>query len=258
MMNRRQALRTLTLATAAAAVSRGWVTRADAQEGAQLVPPPAPSHGANAPFSLGPLPFPPEALEPHIDSQTMELHYGMHHAAYVNNLNKAVSAYPELASKSVEDLIRDLNALPEDIRVAVRNNGGGHANHTLFWNSLSPQGGGEPDGRLGKAIRKDLGGFSDFEDAMTRAALSVFGSGWAWLSLDSDAKLLVESMPNQDSPLMFGRTPLFGIDVWEHAYYLKYQNRRGEYVRAIWNVINWPAIEQRYADLVGGSMPPEA
>ncbi len=258
MMNRRQAIRTLTLATAAAAVSRGWVTRADSEEGAPLVPPPAPSPGSAEPFSLGPLPYPPEALEPHLDTQTMELHYGMHHAAYVNNLNKAIAAYPDLASKSVEELIRDLNALPEDIRTAVRNSGGGHSNHTLFWNSLSPQGGGEPHGALGDAIRKQLGGFPDFEDAMTRAALSVFGSGWAWLSVDGEGKLLVEALPNQDSPLMFGRTPLFGMDVWEHAYYLKYQNRRGEYVRALWNVIHWPAIEQRHADLIGGSVPPDA
>lgn len=249
MLSRREAIRTITLTSAAALAARLGIGAARAQtDGAPLVPPPAPSAPAAAPFALGPLPYAPEALEPHIDAATMQIHYGKHHAAYVNNLNKAVAAYPALQSLSVDALIRDLDALPEDIRITVRNNGGGHANHTLFWNCLSPDGGGEPDGPLAEAIQAELGGFAAFKDALNRAALSVFGSGWAWLSRDADGHLLVEALPNQDSPLMFGRTPLFGIDVWEHAYYLMYQNRRAEYVQAIWNVIHWPAVSQNYAD----------
>lgn len=250
MMTRRQALRAVSVSSLAAVAARWLPGRARAQtDGAPLVPQPPPTHSSDAPFTLGPLPYGPEDLEPHIDAATMSLHYGKHHAAYVNNLNKAIAAYPALASMSVEDLIRDLNALPEDIRMTVRNNGGGHANHTLFWNTLSPNGGGQPEGALAEAIDAQLGGFDSFKDALTRASLSVFGSGWSWLSLDAEKNLVVESLPNQDSPIMFGRTPLFGIDVWEHAYYLKYQNRRGEYVKAIWNVVNWPAISARYAEL---------
>ncbi|HMP76559.1 MAG TPA: superoxide dismutase [Kiritimatiellia bacterium] len=249
MFSRREVLRTLTLTSAAALAGRFGIGRAQAQtDGAPLVPPPAPSSATSHPFTLGPLPYAPEDLEPHIDTATMEIHYGKHHAAYVNNLNKAIGAYPDLMDHSVDALIRDLNALPEDIRIAVRNNGGGHANHTLFWNCLSPTGGGEPEGPLADAIQTELGGFDSFKDALSRAALTVFGSGWAWLSRDADGHLLVEALPNQDSPLMFGRTPLFGIDVWEHAYYLKYQNRRAEYVKAIWNVINWQAVGQNYID----------
>ena len=245
MLNRREMLRTLTFTTLAASVARWLPGSARGQDGAPLVPPPATARG-EGPFALGPLPYAPEALEPHIDAQTMEIHYGKHHAAYVNNLNKAVAAYPDLARRSVDELITDLNALPEDIRVAVRNNGGGHANHTLFWNSLSPNGGGEPQGALAEAIQKDLGGFADFRDALTRASMTVFGSGWSWLALDADGKLLVESLPNQDSPLMFGRKPIFGIDVWEHAYYLKYQNRRPDYVNTWWNVVNWDKAAANY------------
>lgn len=253
MMTRRQALLAASLSSIAAVAARWMPGTARAQsDGAPLVPQPPPTLSTSASYSLGPLPYGPEDLEPHIDAATMTIHYGKHHAAYVNNLNKAVSAHPDLAALSVEDLIRDLNALPEDIRVAVRNNGGGHANHTLFWNTLSPAGGGEPSGALAEAIDRQLGGFEAFKDALTRAALSVFGSGWAWLSLDAEKNLVVESLPNQDSPLMFGRTPLFGIDVWEHAYYLKYQNRRGEYVKAIWNIVNWPAIDARYVELTAG------
>ncbi len=250
MHTRREALRTLSLASAAAVaaplLSSGVPAQLNEPPVAPPVSPSAIPDPAGGLFTLAPLPYEPEALEPHIDTTTMSIHYGKHHAAYVNNLNKAIAAYPAFAGTSVEELIRDLNALPEDIRVTVRNNGGGHANHTLFWNTLSPIGGGVPEGALGAAIEEQLGGFDAFKDALTRAALSVFGSGWAWLSLDSDGRLLVESLPNQDSPIMFGRTPLFGIDVWEHAYYLKYQNRRAEYVKAIWNVINWPAIDSLY------------
>lgn len=252
MLSRRDALRALTL-TSVAAVAARWIpgsAHAQSNDGAPLIPPPPATPSGGYPFSLGPLPFPPEALEPHIDTRTMELHYGKHHAAYVNNLNKAISAYPDLASRSVSELIRDLDALPEDIRTAVRNNGGGHANHTLFWNSLRPAAEGEPEGQLAKAIHSELGGFNDFKDALSSAAMSVFGSGWAWLSLDADGKLQVESLPNQDSPLMFGRKPILGIDVWEHAYYLKYQNRRAEYVKEIWSVIDWPAVSLRYSDAI--------
>lgn len=250
MLSRREALRAIALTSVATVVSR-WLpgtARAQSAEGAPLVSPPPSTASTGAPFSLGPLPFAPNALEPYIDTQTMELHYGKHHAAYVNNLNKALSAYPDLASKTVTELISDLDALPEDIRTAVRNNGGGHANHTLFWNSLRPAAEGGPDGDLAKAIKSELGGFDEFQDALTRAAMAVFGSGWAWLSLNSDGKLLVEALPNQDSPLLYGRKPMLGIDVWEHAYYLKYQNRRAEYVKQIWNVLDWPAISLRYSD----------
>lgn len=254
MLTRRAALRAFTFTTLAAVAGR-WLpdsARAEEGSGAQLVPPPPASTGGG-PFTLGPLPFAPDALEPYIDTRTMEIHYGKHHAAYVNNLNKAISAYPDLAGRSVQDLIRDLDALPEDIRTAVRNNGGGHANHTLFWNSLAPAADSKPEGALAAAIESELGGFDSFKDAFTRAALSTFGSGWAWLSLNSDGKLLVESLPNQDSPLMFGRTPILGVDVWEHAYYLKYQNVRGKYVKAIWNILDWPAISARYEDAMKGT-----
>jgi Fe-Mn family superoxide dismutase len=253
MLTRREALRLFSVGSVAAVASEWLTYHANALSQSALdvasdATRPATLTGDL--FTLAPLPYEPEALEPYIDAMTMSIHYGKHHAAYVNNLNKAIAAYPALAGHSVEDLIRDLNALPEDIRISVRNNGGGHANHTLFWKTLSPTGGGAPDGALGAAIDAELGGFEAFRDALTRAALSVFGSGWAWLSLDSDGRLLVESLPNQDSPIMFGRTPLFGIDVWEHAYYLKYQNRRAEYVNAIWNVINWPAVESIYVAAV--------
>ncbi len=250
MLNRREALRAITFTTLAAATSR-WLpgdARAQSSDGAPLVPPPPSSATANAPFSLPPLPFAFNALEPHIDARTMEIHHDKHHAAYVNNLNKAVENHPDLASKSVEELIANLDAIPEEIRTTVRNNGGGHANHTLFWNSLQPANNNEPESALAKAIRADLGGIKDFKAALTQAAMSTFGSGWAWLSLNADGKLVVESLPNQDSPLMFGRKPIFGIDVWEHAYYLNYQNRRADYVAAIWNVIDWPAVSLRYSD----------
>ncbi|MCS6772250.1 MAG: superoxide dismutase [Kiritimatiellae bacterium] len=246
-MTRREAIRAATFG-ALAAVAALRSPRAVAQtDGTPLVPP-APPPTPPGPFSLGPLPYPPEALEPHIDAMTMSIHYGKHHAAYVNNLNRAISQYPHLAGRSLEDLLQNLDELPDDIRTAVRNNGGGHANHTLFWKTLSPSGGGLPGGALMEAIESQLGGFEAFKDALTRAALSVFGSGWAWLSLDSENRLVVESLPNQDSPLMFGRKPLFGIDVWEHAYYLKYQNRRAEYVAAVWNIVNWPAVEANYTE----------
>jgi Fe-Mn family superoxide dismutase len=196
--------------------------------------------------SLPDLPYPHDALEPHIDSRTMEIHHGKHHNTYVTNLNKALGAHPELQAKSVEDLISDLNSVPEAIRTAVRNNGGGHANHSMFWPSMKKGGGGEPSGDLAAAIDKALGSFSAFKEQFSNAATTRFGSGWAWLSMDSGGSLVVESTPNQDNPLTEGRVPILGLDVWEHAYYLNYQNRRPDYIAAFWNVVNWDAVADRY------------
>ena len=196
-------------------------------------------------YSLPELPYADEALEPHIDSQTMQIHHTKHHQAYITKVNDAIAG-TDLESKSIEDLVSDLNVVPENIRNVVRNNGGGHANHSLFWTVLSPNGGGNPEGELMAAIDSDLGGFDKFKEAFSGAAATRFGSGWAWLSVDG-GKLLVESSPNQDSPLMEGRTPILGLDVWEHAYYLKYQNRRPDYVAAFFNVITWQEVAQRFA-----------
>ncbi len=197
-------------------------------------------------YTVPELPYPKNALEPHIDAQTMEIHHDKHHAAYVTNLNKALEG-SGVAEQSIEDLCRNISSVPEKIRTAVRNNGGGHANHSLFWQIMSPQGGGEPTGPLAEAIKNELGGFAAFKEAFANAGATRFGSGWAWLSVDKGGKLLVESTPNQDNPYMEGRTPILGMDVWEHAYYLKYQNRRPEYIAAFWNVIDWNAVGQRYA-----------
>jgi len=190
------------------------------------------------------LPYAFDALEPHIDAQTMQIHHGKHHQAYINNLNAALEAHPDLQAKSVEDLIKDLNALPEAIRTAVRNNGGGHANHSLFWTLMAPNAGGAPTGKAADAINGAFGSFDTFKEQFGKAATTRFGSGWAWL-VSSSGKLVIESTANQDSPIMEGKKPLFGIDVWEHAYYLKYQNRRPDYVAAWWNVINWAEINKR-------------
>jgi len=192
------------------------------------------------------LPYATNALEPHIDATTMEIHHGRHHNTYVTNLNNALKSAPELESKSVEDLISDLNAVPESIRTAVRNNGGGHANHSLFWKTISPSGGGQPSGALASAIDSELGGFDKFKETFAAAATTRFGSGWAWLALGKDGKLKVYSLPNQDSPIMEGDTPLLGLDVWEHAYYLKYQNKRPDYIAAFWNVVDWNAVGAIY------------
>src|SRR5688572_18759974 len=196
-------------------------------------------------YTLPPLPYPNNALEPHIDAKTMEIHHDKHHNAYVTNLNKALEGRG-LPEQSIEDLCRNIEKIPEDIRTAVRNNGGGHANHSMFWTIMSPNGGGKPGGELAKAIDSELGGFDKFKEQFTNAAITRFGSGWAWLSVEKSGKLVVESTPNQDSPYMIGKTPILGVDVWEHAYYLNYQNRRPDYVAAFWNVIDWKAVENRY------------
>ncbi|KPC74512.1 superoxide dismutase [Laceyella sacchari] len=197
-----------------------------------------------AKFELPALPYAFDALEPHIDAQTMEIHHDRHHATYVNNLNAALEGV-EVSATSVEALIANLDALPENVRTAVRNNGGGHANHSLFWEILSPNGGGEPTGEVAQAIKDTFGDFDSFKKQFTDAATKRFGSGWAWLVV-KDGKLAVTSTPNQDSPLMEGATPILGLDVWEHAYYLKYQNKRPAYIEAFWNVVNWEEVNKRY------------
>jgi Fe-Mn family superoxide dismutase len=198
------------------------------------------------PFTLPPLPYAPESLEPHIDKMTMEIHHGKHHAAYVTNLNKALESAPELANKTVEDLLGNNCAMiPEGIRTAVRNNGGGHINHEMFWKIMKAGGGGKPVGNVAQAINSTFGGFEAFKEKFNQAATTRFGSGWAWL-LKSGAKLDIYSTANQDSPVMEGKYPVMGLDVWEHAYYLKYQNRRPDYINAWWNVVNWPEIESRF------------
>jgi superoxide dismutase, Fe-Mn family len=194
--------------------------------------------------SLPPLPYPTDALEPHIDKQTMEIHHGKHHNAYVTNLNAALEKHPDLQSKSVEDLLRSINTVPEDIRTAVRNNGGGHANHAMFWQIMGPNAGGAPTGAIADAITGSFGSFDAFKEQVSKAGVGRFGSGWAWV-IDQGGKLVIESTANQDSPLMEGKKPVFGVDVWEHAYYLKYQNRRPDYIAAWWNVVNWAEVNKR-------------
>jgi superoxide dismutase, Fe-Mn family len=196
-------------------------------------------------FTLPPLPYPNDALEPHIDARTMEIHHDKHHQAYVNNLNAAVEKAPELANKSLDDLMRSINSVPEAVRTAVRNNGGGHWNHSMFWEIMGPKKGGEPTGKLADAIKSAFGDFSKFKEQFAAAAGGRFGSGWAWLVKDG-GKLSITSTPNQDNPLMDGKTPILGLDVWEHAYYLKYQNKRPDYVAAWWNVVNWEAVAKRF------------
>lgn len=195
---------------------------------------------------LPPLPYANNALEPYIDEATMSIHHDRHHNAYVTNLNAALDKHPELHEKSLEDLISDLNAIPEDIRAAVRNNGGGHHNHSLFWEVLGPNAGGAPTGAVAAAIEAELGGFEKFKEAFAAAAATRFGSGWAWLAVTKEGKLKVYSLPNQDSPITEGDTPILGLDVWEHAYYLKYQNKRPDYIAAFWNVVNWAEVNKRY------------
>ncbi|QYK51907.1 MAG: superoxide dismutase [Anaerolineales bacterium] len=197
-------------------------------------------------FTLPKLPYDFNALEPHIDARTMEIHHGKHHQAYVNNLNAAIEKHPELAGKSLEDLLKDLNAVPEDIRTAVRNNGGGHFNHSMFWEIMSASGGGEPTGALADAINKAFGDFATFKEKFAAAAAGQFGSGWAWLVKEGDGVAIVAT-PNQDNPISNGKTAILGVDVWEHAYYLNYQNRRPDYVAAWWKVVNWDEVAKRFA-----------
>jgi superoxide dismutase, Fe-Mn family len=213
--------------------------------------PDAPAADAPA-FTLPPLPYPVNALEPAIDAKTMEIHHGKHHKAYVDNLNAAIAKHPELAKKPLPELLAGLNQVPEDVRTAVRNNGGGHINHSMFWQIMKPNGGGEPTGDLASAISSTFGSFDQFKAAFNDAGAKRFGSGWAWLVIGADGKLAVTSTANQDSPLIDGQYPVMGNDVWEHAYYLKYQNRRPEYLAAWWNVVNWDEIGKRYAQGMSG------
>ena len=196
-------------------------------------------------YSLPPLPYDYNALEPHIDEQTMRIHHDKHHGAYVNNLNAAIEKHPDLQSRSAEDLLKSINSIPEDIRTAVRNNGGGHVNHTMFWEIMGPGKGGAPSGAIADAINSTFGSFDAFKTQMNDAGAKRFGSGWAWL-VDVGGKLAIESTANQDSPLMDGKRPIMGVDVWEHAYYLKYQNRRADYLAAWWNVLNWSVAGARF------------
>jgi len=246
MMTRRQAIRTAVLSvTAMAATSK--LSRLAAQPGLPLPAPAAPP----GPFKLPPLPYAFDALEPHIDAKTMEIHHDKHHMAYVGNLNRAVADYPDLQKKSVEDLLRNLSTLPEKARTAIRNHGGGHANHAFFWQMLKKNDGAKPTGELAKSIEKKFTSFTGFQEQFTKAAAGIFGSGWAWLSIDPSKELRVETTPNQDSPLSAGRTPLLGIDVWEHAYYLKHQFRRADYIAEFYHVINWDFVAERYQKTAG-------
>ena len=268
MMTRRQALKTAALATATLATVPGVIAQ------------PAPAAAPSGPFTLPALPYAFDALEPHLDARTMEIHHDKHHAAYVTNLNKAIGEAPELGGKSIEDLLKNLSSAPEKVRTAVRNHGGGHYNHSLFWQLMKKNGGGEPKAELAKAIETNFGSFADFKAKFTEAGTKVFGSGWAWLALGPDKKLYIESTPNQDSPILnsvatgaaaadelakrYGlnaqqvskatdskKVPLLGLDVWEHAYYLKYQNKRTDYIAAWWNVVNWDFVAERYAKVKG-------
>jgi len=244
MMTRRQAIKTTALASAALAALPGAIAQTNT-----AAPAPAPT----GPFTLPPLPYAYDALEPFIDAQTMTIHHDKHHAAYVANLNKAAAnlvGVDVAGPLTVEYLLTNLPQLPEGSRMAIRNNGGGHYNHSLFWQMMKKGGGGEPTGDLAKAIDTSFGSFSTFKDNFSKAALGQFGSGWAWLVLDGKA-LKIEGTPNQDTPLSAGRTPLLGIDVWEHAYYLKYQNKRADYVTAWWNVVDWDFAAGRYAKANG-------
>jgi superoxide dismutase, Fe-Mn family len=239
MMTRRQAIKTTALASAALATLPGAIAQTNSTA------PAAPS----GPFTLPPLPYAYDALEPFIDAETMHIHHDKHHAAYVTNLNKAVANLPMdhlVNNGDIVGLLKDLNSVPESIRTAVRNNGGGHYNHSLFWQMMKKGGGGEPTGDLAKAIDTSFGSFGTFKENLSKAALGQFGSGWAWLVLDGK-QLKIEPTPNQDTPLSSGKTPLLGIDVWEHAYYLKYQNKRADYITAWFNVVNWDFVSERYA-----------
>lgn len=214
----------------------------------QASPSPATPTAQNpeGPFQLPPLPYAYNALEPHIDARTMEFHHDRHHQAYVNNLNTAIARHPELRDRQIDQLLRDLNSIPEDIRTSVRNNGGGHANHTMFWEIMGPNGGGEPTGEIANAINQTFGSFESFKEQFNSAGGTRFGSGWVWLIRNADGQLQITTTANQDSPLMEGNYPIMGNDVWEHAYYLNYQNRRADYLKAWWNTINWDVVNRRY------------
>jgi Fe-Mn family superoxide dismutase len=198
-------------------------------------------------FTVPALPYAFDALEPHIDAKTMEIHHDKHHATYVTNANAAIEKHPDLASKTVEDLLWGIDTVPEDIRTAIRNNAGGHSNHSIFWSIMGPGGGGNPPGRLGDSIKSTFGGYDSFKEQIQKAGLGQFGSGWAWLVADKKGKMSIKAYPNQDSPYMEGLTPILGVDVWEHAYYLKYQNKRADYITAWFNTLNWAAIEARHS-----------
>ena len=243
MITRRQAIKTTAFASAALAALPSALAQSNSAAPASVA--------TTGPFTLPPLPYATDALEPFIDARTMEIHHDKHHAAYVTNLNKAVAEFPELGKHSVEALLKELDTVPEQIRTAVRNQGGGHFNHSLFWQTLRKDG-GAPAGKLAQAIDTRFGSVGAFQEQFTKAALGQFGSGWAWLVLDADKKLRIEPTANQDSPVSQGLQPLLGIDVWEHAYYLKYQNRRPEYVAAFFHVINWDFITERYNKAIGG------
>jgi Fe-Mn family superoxide dismutase len=241
MMTRRQAIKTTALASVALAALPGAIAQTNSAAPAAAAP--------GGPFTLPPLPYACDALEPYIDARTMEIHHDKHHAAYVANLNKAVAGFPDVAKMSIEAMLKDLNAIPEKIRAAVRNQGGGDFNHSLFWQMLKKDG-GEPKGALATAIDRRFGSFGAFKDEWTKAAVGQFGSGWAWLVVDANKQLGIEPTANQDSPISQGKQPLLGIDVWEHAYYLKYQNRRPEYVAAFFHVINWDFVSERYEKII--------
>ena len=248
MWNRREVLQGSTVALAGLALSSRLAADTPSPAAPTAAPAVAPASG---PFTLPPLPYAYEALEPAIDAETMRLHHDKHHATYVAKLNETVAAAPELAGKSVEELLRELAGAPEAVRTAVRNHGGGHANHSLFWTSMKPGGATLPAGRLAAAVTAQFGSFDGLREQLTKAAGGVFGSGWAWLALDGGRKLAIATLPNQDSPLSSGQTPLLGIDVWEHAYYLKYQNRRADYIQAFLGVVDWAAIAKRFDEAVG-------
>jgi Fe-Mn family superoxide dismutase len=243
-VNRRRFLQTAGVTAALTlAGAQAWLGSASAASGSDEKAKTAPTNGL---FTLPPLPYDYSALEPHIDALTMQIHHTRHHAAYVTNLNTALKDYPDLQKRDATDLISNLETLPEAIRTAVRNNGGGHVNHSVFWAIMAPKAGGEPQGQLRKAIGDTFGDFAGFKAQINDAATRRFGSGWAWLVMDAAGKLQITSTANQDSPYMMGQTPLLGVDVWEHAYYLKYQNRRADYLNAWWNVVNWQAVAQRF------------
>jgi len=240
--DRRTVLRTAGAATLVGVLSAGAVSRALAAD------------EPTGPFTLPPLPYDPAALEPHIDATTMGLHHDKHHAAYVKNLNTALKDYAELAKLPLEELLARLDEVPDTVRTAVRNNGGGHANHSMFWQVMGAPGGSSPDGALKEAIDRDLGGLEKLQADFNTAGGKVFGSGWVFVAVDKDGKLALVSKPNQDTPLMEGGRVLFGNDVWEHAYYLKYQNKRADYLKAWWNVVNWKAVAERYEAAKAGTL----